>query len=293
VRYATAFNEIEFTQIVPNQWYLQQHLPATITFPNGALDVKSAWIDMTNIQRPERYYTRTAWLLDPVAGTCTQKTVGLVGLHIVQKTPSRPQWIWSSFEQVDNVPSQPGATGPFGFSDGSGTSMPTSDPNGGFPPNDIQNPIVYNVERLKPIHLSTQATNSAYQKALGGGVWQFYQLVVTQWPLAANSPTTPGTPLNTFPGLPPGNDATSFANTTLETWDQRSIFTGCMNCHDKARIETDFLWSLALNAYPPPVLFPPGFRALRSAAPLTAAEVKTQQLLKQLKTLMEAAQAKQ
>src|SRR5580704_14999969 len=44
-----------------------------------------------------------------------------------------------------------------------------------------------------------------------------YQLVMTQWPLVPNSPATPGTIRNTFPG----QGATSaFTNTTLETWDQ-------------------------------------------------------------------------
>ena len=29
--------------------------------------------------------------------------MGMVGIHIVQKTPFAPQWIWSTFEQIDNV----------------------------------------------------------------------------------------------------------------------------------------------------------------------------------------------
>ena len=66
-----------------------------LTFPNGAIDLKSSWIDMTNVQHPERYYTRIAWGFDPFTPTptCAQITVGLVGLHIVQKTTLRPQWI--------------------------------------------------------------------------------------------------------------------------------------------------------------------------------------------------------
>src|SRR5208283_5128035 len=35
---------------------------------------------------------------------CGKRDVALVGLHIVVKTQYRPQWIWSSFEHVDNVP---------------------------------------------------------------------------------------------------------------------------------------------------------------------------------------------
>jgi PPK2 family polyphosphate:nucleotide phosphotransferase len=56
---------------------------------------------MSNIANPERFYTRKAWLMDLATGNCSQTTVGLVGTHIVQKTKSRPQWIWTSFEQID------------------------------------------------------------------------------------------------------------------------------------------------------------------------------------------------
>ena len=97
------------------------------------------------------------------------------------------------------------------------------------------------------MHLSTQQTNAAYQKAVGGA-WQFYQLVMTQWPLDMNQPSIPGTPPHTFPGT---GATTSFANATLETWDQNSIGTGCMACHTQAQKSTDFLWTLQVNAFPP------------------------------------------
>ncbi|HZY60551.1 MAG TPA: hypothetical protein VFE56_12365, partial [Candidatus Binataceae bacterium] len=107
VRYLTGVNEIEFNQILSSQLYLRKNLPNTpnsLTFKNGALDIKSSWILMAGMPHPERYYTRTALVLDPESGKCSAATVGLVGLHIVQKTPTRPQWTWSTFEQVDNVP---------------------------------------------------------------------------------------------------------------------------------------------------------------------------------------------
>lgn len=247
VRYETAFNELEFTQIVTPKWYLRANLPSSITFQNGSIDIKSAWIDVTNMPHPERYYTRKAWLLDPNSGTCSSTTVGLVGLHIVQKTPSRPQWIWSTFEQVDNVPpKQAGAPGTFGFNDGSGTSMPATNPYT-IDPLPLPTPPPFNVTRTMPVNPSTVSTNVAYQKALAGTAWQFYQLTMTQWPIPENSPNTPGTPNNTFPG----SGATSaFANTTLETFDQGQIQTGCMNCHNSTTTATDFLWSLKDHAFP-------------------------------------------
>jgi len=268
VRYATAFNSIEYTPIFADKLYMLDKLKkaSPLTFPNNAIDIKSSWIDMTGdpahgippIANPDRYYTRMARVMDPVSGQCSTKKIGLVGIHIVHKTSSRPQWIWSSFEQVDTAPASapaPAQNPPlaFGFNGG----MPGSDPNGGFPPKDWAKPVVYNVVRVKPIHPSTQGTNAQYQKALGG-VWQFYQLVMTQWPVPQGSgpipPSQPGTPAFTFPGT---GATTSFANVTLETWDQNSITTGCMNCHNFATQRTpstDFLWALQVNAISPPAL---------------------------------------
>lgn len=275
VRFLTAYNQVEFDQILGKSWYIRANLPqkpASITFDVGSVDVKSAWIDMTGVQHPDRYHTRTAAVMDPVYGTCSQKTVGLVGLHIVVKTPTRPQWIWSSFEQVDNVPpAQPGAPGPFGpgtfnFNDGKGGAMPASNPYALDRVLTAPTAAAFNVTRGKPIHQSTQSTNKAYQLALKGTVWQNYQLVTTQWPLKANSPTTPGTPQNTFPGT---GATTAFANATLETFEQGSVFTSCMACHNSTMAPTDFLWSLNDHAFPanketPNLMMNPAFRELRT-----------------------------
>jgi hypothetical protein len=267
-RYSTAYNQPEFNQILSQNLYLRKTLPAGgVEFASGSIDVKAAWMDMTGVAHPERYYTRTAYLMDPFAipVTCKATTVGLVGLHIVQKTNSRPQWIWSTFEQIDNVP---GGTsqGPFAYNDGGTTPMPNSNPNP-WPP--VPNPTLFNIQRLVPINSSknhpdesagTVETNQAYQAALRakGGPWQFYELVMTQWPLQLNPPnpipnSQPGTPSNTFP---PANPASAFANVVLETFDQRHIQTGCMNCHNGAQTKTDFLWSLYVNAYPALVTSP-------------------------------------
>lgn len=255
VRYLTGFNNKEFQQILKKKWYLRSNLPKSpqsITFDNGALDVKSAWIDMRGIAHPDRYHVRTAHVLDPVTGKCTDLEVGLVGLHIVQKTPTRPQWIWSSFEHVDNVPpAQPGAPGTFTFNDGQGTAMPATNP---YPLSRVLLPPTaapFNVTRVKPIHSSTVKTNEAYHAALKRqSVWQFYQLVMTQWPTTPNNPALPGTPQHTFPGSAP-NDTTAFANVALETFEQRSVFTSCMACHNATMKPTDFVWSLNDHAFPP------------------------------------------
>ncbi len=88
--------------------------------------------------------------------------------------------------------------------------------------------------------------------------WQYYQLVMTQWPTPGSTPSNPGSPKFSIPGTTPLSPVlSSFANVTMETFDQSSIFTGCMNCHNATAHPNgpgtpgnDFLWSLAINAYP-------------------------------------------
>lgn len=295
--YQTGFNKVGFDQILGQQLYLRSNLPTTNTiFQNGAINIKAAWIDMTHVANPERYYTRKAWVLNPFSTstpTCTEITVGLVGLHIVMKTPSRPQWIWSTFEQIDNVP--PSYSGiPFTYNNGDGTPMPASNPNL-FPLS--SKPVIFNVQRLKPTRFSTDSTNYKYQTALENlnSPWQFYRLVMTQWPTVPMQPpaqpippSVTGQPANTIPGTQLAADS-AFANVTMETFFQNDVRTGCMACHDLTRNETDFNWTLQLNAWPSSV--EPPSNAISAFHPIPRIAAGAQQRLsphlRALKQLME------
>lgn len=140
VRYQTLYNRVAFEFLVSKRLYLRSNLPAVpsprpatpvIEFPIGSVVLKAAWLDMTGFApaQVKRYYTRAATVRDPNTGACSRVTMGLVGLHIVQKTASRPQWIWSSFEQIDAVPpSRFGEHVKFTFHDGGKGSMPAENP---------------------------------------------------------------------------------------------------------------------------------------------------------------------
>jgi hypothetical protein len=283
VRYLTLYNSIEFDDIVNNSLFLRSKIPvAAVTpnsppafqFRNGSIDVKAAWIDMTGYSDAQRarYYTRLATVLDPQSGSCSTLTVGLVGLHIVQKTPSRPQWIWSTFEQVDNVPpAEQGSPGTFAFNDGNPAhSMPAVNP---LKLNPLSpNPAPFNIVRSQsaPIHARTVTTNTKYRRLLAGTVWQNYKLVMTQWPIGNGSQPVPAAQTGSMNVTFPGAGASSaFANTTLETFDQANPRTGCMNCHNSARANTDFVWSIMDHAFPASSSTPdifitdPQFRNLR------------------------------
>jgi hypothetical protein len=100
---------------------------------NGSIELKAAWriLDRAAGDDPRRFFTQNVFIAvagDLVRGGrpfCRTEQVGLVGLHILQRNPVDPnnpellpQWIWASFEHVDNAPL---AQAPCNVSNGCGT----------------------------------------------------------------------------------------------------------------------------------------------------------------------------
>jgi hypothetical protein len=266
VHYQTLYSRAEFERIVADKLYSRSALPElpnprpktpVVNFPVGSVALKAAWLDMSGFspEQVRRYYTREALMLNAENGKCSRVTVGLVGLHIVQKTESRPQWIWSSFEQVDNVPpARVDSPGKFLFHDGGESAMPAENPLT-LAPLAAEPVKPFNVTRSPdaPIHPKTALINLLYERSLKGTVWEHYQLVTTQWPRLNGDQSIPvpaeqnGDVSNTFPGA----DATSaFANVAIETFDQGRPQLGCMSCHNRARMSADFMWSVLDHAFP-------------------------------------------
>jgi hypothetical protein len=266
VRTLTLFNQVAFDYIVTHRFFDRSALPPVpsprpdrpvLEFPIGSIAVKSAWVDVTDLPAAlvKRFYTRTALVRRATGGGCAPLTVGLVGLHIAQKTASRPQWIWSSFEQKDAVPPKwadwPGA---FVLHDGGGTPMPERNPLS-LSPLAAEPVRPFNVVRDAgaPILTATDLTTFGYQHLLEGTPWQYYKLVVTQWPRVEGNQIDPipasldGSVQNTFPGE---GAFSAFANVTMETFDQKGVQLGCMSCHNRARMTTDFMWSVIDHAHP-------------------------------------------
>jgi hypothetical protein len=266
VRTATFFNQIAFDHIVANRLFLRSALPEVprprpdrpmLEFPNGSIAVKTAWVDTTGLPAAlvKRLYTRTALVKRAAGQGCAPVTIGLIGMHIAQKTASRPQWIWSSFEQKETVPPKwadwPGA---FLLHDGTTTRMPERNPFSLQPL--LPEPLApFNIVRNEdaPILTRTDLMSFAYQDLLAGTPWRYYKLVVTQWPRVEGEQTIPipasldGSPPNTFPGA---GAFSAFTNLSMETFDQSRVELGCMSCHNRARMTGDFMWSLLDHAYP-------------------------------------------
>lgn len=105
---------------------------------SGSIEIKTAWriIDRNAGDDPSRYYTQLAFVAVPgdlVNGGrqfCNSVTLGLVGMHIIQRNPVDPnnpkllpQWIWATFEHVDNAPM---AQSPCNVANGCGTNPSTN-----------------------------------------------------------------------------------------------------------------------------------------------------------------------
>jgi hypothetical protein len=243
VHYLTQYNETSFNHIVQ---VLGGMRPSNSQFPDGSVNVKSAWVEMKGLN-PDHFYVRNAWIRSP-DGNCQQTEVGLIGLHIVQKTPSRPRWIWSTFEQVENTPDSdatcPLAVSPYTFHDTTCKRMPDHPPNENEPYAPPK--IVFNVQRVfHTISGNTKDTNQKYQgKFTDSSKWKYYELVMTQWPIKDQDPVHAGDPDYTFPGTGPSS---AFANTVMETFFQGQITLSCMGCHGRTANQTDFVWSLQVE----------------------------------------------
>ncbi|MBX2832108.1 MAG: hypothetical protein KTR23_13360 [Rhodospirillales bacterium] len=189
---------------------------------------------------------------------CLDVTVGLVGLHIVQRVASGngDRWIWASFEHVDNVPLASNARRP--------NSIITDDPfaNGCLAPDETDQPYAFygadtvkgrtanqpisgdirwadrppyartvsgsavvppDIVRCWRLFSGTAETNFVWQNKLAGTVWQNYMLLGTQW---IGNPG--GAPFGV------GEVPRFLTNSALESFMQNQSDATCLGCHSRA-----------------------------------------------------------
>jgi hypothetical protein len=93
-----------------NMWYSPEECNATSAgFVAGTLEIKTSWRVLT---APDpTYYSMQATLPDG-----SNATLGLVGFHLVNWTPTHPEMIWASFEHKANAPSCDGSDATSGWS---------------------------------------------------------------------------------------------------------------------------------------------------------------------------------
>jgi hypothetical protein len=260
VRFNIMVNRPMFDYIVAHKLYSeagQKAFAGEVDFPGGSVEagatgnpapgnigaimIKLAWKVMGKNDDPTKFHTEAALVYQPavpsagIKESCGKAVFGLVGMHIAHKTTTDPQWLWSTFEQVDNDPSMDEvkagrATGHYNFFDPNctGCAMNEPPPRPWNPdvvpfPNGFKNQI----ERVIPLDAATKTIDGQFQPILAGTVWQNYMLISTQWPGNPGSKTDPtGLPTPTF-----------LANTTAETYVQGrvpQVSSNCIECHNNA-----------------------------------------------------------
>lgn len=288
-RYEIHMNRVEFNKILQGSanppapakpWYVSTNQVPPINFPAGvyqtdqigAVEVKAAW-RMISPSQMARFHTAWAYITyapDPKTHLNTKcggpYLMGLVGLHIIHKTASGPQWIWATFEQVDNAPSAP-AVGNYsyynnpscGFSPVCANQQPAKPSTGwnGDPTTSNKPVQVIRATPIPPLKNDPKTgINPVFQqllrKANAKSVWQYYQLVDTQWPQNPGTVAKPVVCYHNFNNFKdpynfacdgPGADQgpipspSTLANTTLETYFQQTpgnkdkFMGSCMGCH--------------------------------------------------------------
>jgi hypothetical protein len=293
-RYEIRMNRPEYQKIlqgtpgtpaIVRPWYIPANQIAPIVFPAGvyntnqigAMEFKAAWRQITDADK-SRFHSTYAYITyapDPNTHLNTKCAgpflMGLVGLHITHKTASAPQWVWATFEHIDNDPdlnsiksgqkysyyNNPNCT----FSPACADLPPSGsnwdgDPNKKYPP--VQ------VIRATPIPSAKNdpktGINPVFQALLRAvnpkSVWQYYQLVDTQWPSHPGTLQNPtlcahATPLSnpinfacSGPNIDQGPEPAppTLTNTTAETYFQnnpgnkQAYMGSCMGCHSNATV---------------------------------------------------------
>jgi hypothetical protein len=234
----------------------------------GAIELKAAWMEVTDSANPKwnRFKLSSAQVIDATTGQLRSVTVALVGLHILHKTQSQKSWVWSTFEQVDNVPGSPGGTTtdysfysaqcvPKTFTVPTGCTASTSTnpvtvgckPPNTPPPYELckggPGPVPIQATRLLGLSQTSKDVNKRMQEQIKNrnrkSVWQYYELVNALW---SNIPQQPQTdtmstpfPMNIY-NLSPSPITSPVSNTTMETYIQDSTCTGCHVYAGNARI---------------------------------------------------------
>ena len=306
VRYEVRHNRKYYDYVLSNKLYLRDELDRQHRWPKprvdfpisnpsakqyGAMEVKAAWKVLDEKDDASRYYTTDAVIFNPKTHKCGEPlTLGLVGLHILQKVEGFNSWIWSTFEHADNVPCDPSKqacpppppNGRYAFATAADLANP---PRDGFKPDKAWAPVAAaalpdepapktTVIRINPMPKRITDLNAEMQNLAGikGTVWANYMLIDTQWPVNGNGTVVVDDP-RTAPShakyqknaLQPA-PLDTVANTSMESFYQlltnpmpspppknklaKTFGSSCMQCHYFSA-QYDFSWTLPDQAYPP------------------------------------------
>ncbi len=304
VHYVSLMNRVEFDYIQQNGLYCLEGQAAfvnknRIKFPdntdanNGSIEIKLAWKVLSPAEEASHRFlvkrlpvvayrpvsgaapdaTAPAHLSgkssDNGASTSEIETLGLIGMHISMKTRSSPQWIWATFEQIDNtrldmasvdathpLPAHPSLSNP-DDPDALGNANLLPAFNAAAPPGTASTDWDETLKTIPPVEVlrlipppqGTQKVSALAQAFLGSkdSVLRYYELDGTQWPKHPNAPAVPGgqgsAPDSIVRKMPGEMVPVYLTNATMETYFQKGY-------QQAAPLEQDDRTSLVFDTTP-------------------------------------------
>jgi hypothetical protein len=241
----------------------------------GSFMLKVSWKILTPQEiAAKTFHMRRALVLMPPGEKrpCLDRTLGLIGFHAVHKTAGRPQWIWTSFEHVKNVPDRNEVaanklSGSYNFfSVKCMADCPAENATPPFPwdPDPAlelrfrkDDSFKSQIVRETPLTDAAKNMNAVFHSMLpANSVWQNYMLLSTQWPsafaihctgLRSQNVPDPKTDFVKQPDMTCSPAPTYLANSTLETYSQADskadlpdspavplATSSCIACHSNA-----------------------------------------------------------
>jgi hypothetical protein len=125
IRFLAKANRAQYVYVAGNSWWsaipgsvinaTKSYLWHNMTSPpagstdlvslrNGTIETKAAWRPLNSSEIASgRFHTQIVRFYESGGPCYRDATWGLVALHIIQKTPSAPYFIYATFEQSDNI----------------------------------------------------------------------------------------------------------------------------------------------------------------------------------------------
>jgi hypothetical protein len=266
VWYSTHMNDAYFQFVQQNGGAGYSKAANTLNFPVGAAVFKASWKVVPDGTTPTGFYTEKSAVpllinkkgggiaIDP-SGKTRPVTVALVGLHVVGVTDNHPEFLWGTFEQVQNAPDlppnmQPNSSDPVsaqGFTFYK-ANTPANACNAPSPAPSVD-PAKQTVAPVTNVFRQFATGNAAPNRtadinAINSGaqgemanmgtfkppqpketVWANYKLIGTLWLLANTLKPDDGNM------VPEGVGSVNLANATLETYFQGQGVS-CFLCHN-------------------------------------------------------------
>lgn len=253
--YEELMNQVEFEYIKNNKFYDPQAQydscvsGSGIWLPNGSMELKASWRVIPEDQfetLKHRYKIIEAMIPDSVyvqgdttvivSTNMVQRKLGLIGLHIIHKTPSTPQFIWATFEHVDLAPETStcvsGEVDWLLYNPNKCNETPNISPDPKTqsitePSQITKNPVA--LPQQDAINLNNFA-HAQIKAQNPTSVFQYYRLVGAQWPsgAVADEDNNPYTPL-----VDGGKTPIVMTNVSMESYIQNF---SCLSCHVDAGV---------------------------------------------------------